>query len=266
MKEPEISLLMTNYNCGKYIESAIESVINQTYENWELIIVDDKSTDDSLSIINRFLSDKRIKLISRNKNIGYAGSLIDAIKKSKSKIIGIIDSDDALEENAIKVILEEYIKNPNIGLIYSNMWVCDSDLNTIEKSKWVGQVEKGKTNLHRPKVSHFKTFKISVYNKTEGFDINMKKAVDKDIIYKLEEVTKIKYVDKAIYYYRSHDEGISQGKNLAEAKKYSLLAKYKAYIRRKKNGFKNISADEALEIWHKIKESFNNHSYELPID
>jgi len=58
---PKISILMANYNNDKYISEAIESVVNQTYQNWELIIIDDSSTDSSVKLINKFLNNKKIK-------------------------------------------------------------------------------------------------------------------------------------------------------------------------------------------------------------
>ena len=71
------SILMATYNNANYIETAIKSVINQTYLNWELIIVNDASTDNSIKIIEPFLKDKRIQLIilSKNQGVGYGTAI-----------------------------------------------------------------------------------------------------------------------------------------------------------------------------------------------
>ena len=84
----EFSLIMANYNNDKYIAEAINSVLNQTFKDWELIIVDDCSTDNSLSVIESFLSDKRIKLIKHEQNKGYISALKTGIANISSEYFG----------------------------------------------------------------------------------------------------------------------------------------------------------------------------------
>ena len=67
-----VSVIMPNYNCAKFLSKSIESVLNQTYTNFELIIVDDASTDNSLSVANEYANDNRVKIISANTNGGAA--------------------------------------------------------------------------------------------------------------------------------------------------------------------------------------------------
>src|SRR6476660_3851268 len=93
---PRFTLLMANYNKGAYIDEAIRSVLNQTFTAWELIIIDDASTDDSLERIEKYLGDPRISLYSSTRNKGYTRTLIYGLTKVRSAIIGILDSDDAL--------------------------------------------------------------------------------------------------------------------------------------------------------------------------
>ncbi|KKM93661.1 hypothetical protein LCGC14_1206190 [marine sediment metagenome] len=112
------SLLMANYNNAKYIKEAINSVISQTYSNWELIIVDDCSTDNSIQVITPFLRNKKIKLIKTKKNLGYCGALKTAIYHALNNIIGIIDSDDKLHNQAIEKISEAYIYSRPISFVY----------------------------------------------------------------------------------------------------------------------------------------------------
>lgn len=91
--EPLVSVVMPAYNGEKYIKEAIDSVLNQTYCNFELIIVEDKSTDNTLSIIQEFKSSK-IKVYLNNENRGIAYSTNRAISKSKGKYIALLDDDD----------------------------------------------------------------------------------------------------------------------------------------------------------------------------
>ncbi len=238
------SILMANYNNANFIEEAIQSFISQTYPHWKLIIVDDASTDNSIEKIKPYLKDNRIKLIIHKKNLGYGGALKTAADNALNIVLAIFDSDDKLHESAFEVIAKAYKYNPEYGFIYSTYWVCDFNLKNPQITKWVGLIEPNKTNLHKIKVSHFKTFRRDVYRKTKGFDQNQKSAVDKDIIFKLEEVSKLKFIDKPLYYYRSHEQGISQGKNQFKAKVYHYIAKLKAYKRRLNTNIPNLTKKE----------------------
>jgi len=246
------SILMANYNNGKYIEEAIRSVINQSYPNWELIIVDDLSTDNSIEMINSFLGEKRIKLIQHEHNLGYGGSLKTAISHASNTIIGILDSDDKLHETALEVMLRAYQNSPDCGFVYSKMWRCDSQLKNCGIVGWIGPSTPKKTNIFKIRISHFKTFLRDAYIKTSGFDPNQKKAVDKDIIFKLEEVTELKYVDIPLYYYRWHGGGISQEKSHYEAEFYHYLAKLKAYYRRKNSTIPNFTQKQIKFEYYRI--------------
>jgi glycosyltransferase involved in cell wall biosynthesis/predicted SAM-dependent methyltransferase len=208
--KPKFSILMANFNNGKLIAQAVASVLNQTLKDWELIIIDDCSTDDSVDVINRFLTDGRIRLIRHDTNKGYVAVLKTAIAAVKSELFGILDSDDCLAAHAVETMYRHHILSPDCGFIYSQFIHCDENL----RSKQLGfcrAIPAGKTTLDMQAVSHFKTFKLRDYLKTSGFDESMRYAEDKDIIYKMEEVTQLKFVDDCLYLYRdlphsqSHD-------------------------------------------------------------
>ena len=90
-----ISVIMSVYNDSKYLKDSIDSILNQTFKEFELIIVDDCSTDNSLEIIKEYaLKDNRVKIIENNKNLGLAVSLNKAWKEAKYDYIARIDGDD----------------------------------------------------------------------------------------------------------------------------------------------------------------------------
>lgn len=212
----KFSILMANYNAGKYIKAAIKSVFNQTYKDWELVVVDDKSTDDSVKTIRGLLDDSRIKLIIREENGGYGKTLQTAIEHITGEICGILDSDDVLRDDALEIMVKNHLEHPECGLIYSQFMKCDSDLKKIKRGDCT-VIPPGITWLdamlsrRRPKlrVSHFKTFRKSDYDRTDGFH-DLRRTVDKDIVLKLEEVTKLLFVDEVLYYYRVHSQCISR--------------------------------------------------------
>jgi len=230
--QPEFSIITANYNNGKYISQAIESVLNQTFENWELIIVEDCSTDNSLEVINRFLNDSRIKLIRHEKNRGYTAALKTGIANVRSEYFGILDADDCLLPQAVETMYEQHIKFPECGLIYSQFEFCDENLAPT-KTGFCDEIAVGNTTLDANVVSHFKTFKIRDYLKTEGYDENILYAEDIDVTYKMEEVTRLKFVDRCLYLYRELPNSIGHSKDKINVAIMSRVrARINALIRR----------------------------------
>jgi len=208
--KPNFSIIMANYNNENYIAEAIESVLNQTFRNWEIIIIEDYSTDNSLQIIKRYLNDRRIRLIQHDQNRGYVAALKTGIENVRSEYFGILDSDDCLTSSAIETMYSYHVRFPDCGLIYSQFVFCHEDL-TPRKIGFCAEIPADKTNLDADVVSHFKTFKLRDYLKTSGYDEDILYSEDRDICYKMEEVAKLKFVDQCLYLYRellnsqSHD-------------------------------------------------------------
>ena len=96
-----VSIITPSYNSAKFIKQCIESVIAQTYTNWEMLIVDDYSSDNSLQILKKY-NDKRIQLIELDKNVGASESRNVAIRKAKGKYIAFLDSDDLWEPQKLE--------------------------------------------------------------------------------------------------------------------------------------------------------------------
>ena len=93
------SIIVTNFNYSKFLRRCLRSCLGQTIgENFEVILVDDKSTDNSIAIANEFKNLKNFKLISNNKNIGVARSANKAIKMSKGKYFVRVDADDFISK------------------------------------------------------------------------------------------------------------------------------------------------------------------------
>ena len=103
MNNQLVSVIMSVYNNEDTVKSAIESILNQSYKNIELIITDDSSTDTSLSIINNYLDKKNVKLIENRENIGLTKSLNAMIKVSAGKFIARQDADDISLDKRIEV-------------------------------------------------------------------------------------------------------------------------------------------------------------------
>ena len=99
----KVSVITPMYNCEKFISETIESVLNQTYTNWEMIIIDDCSTDKSKQIVKQYIErDKRIRLIALNENSGAAVARNKGIEVSSGRFIAFLDGDDLWESNKLE--------------------------------------------------------------------------------------------------------------------------------------------------------------------
>jgi teichuronic acid biosynthesis glycosyltransferase TuaG len=110
-KEPKVSIILPNYNSSKTIKKTISSVVNQSYKNWELIIVDDNSDELTKNILLKYRNKKKIKIYFSYKNKGTASCRNLAIKKSKSNYLAFIDSDDLWKKNKLKIQINFMEKN-----------------------------------------------------------------------------------------------------------------------------------------------------------
>ena len=112
-----VSVLMTSYNREKYIAEAIESVLASTLSNFELIIVDDCSTDNTVNIINRYLiTDNRIKFYRNKKNLGQFANRNKAAKYAIGDFLKYVDSDDIIYPHTLQVMVESMLRYPDAGL------------------------------------------------------------------------------------------------------------------------------------------------------
>lgn len=116
----KISVVMGNYNCAAYIEEAINSLIAQTYKDWELIIVDDCSTDNSIEIIEKY-RDSRIRLICSDSNQGLAVSLNKAISVADGNLIARLDPDDISYPDRFQKQVDFLLQKKEISVCGSNM-------------------------------------------------------------------------------------------------------------------------------------------------
>lgn len=230
---PLFSVLIANYNNGKYLMDAVESVKAQTYPNWEIILVDDGSTDNAEEVYTKLSSEERIHIFRNGENKGCGYTKRKCVELAHGEICGFLDADDTLTKDALEVMVGAHINNPEVSLTYSLFNETDQNLNFIRLSTLQRPVCENETLLDTQVVSHFVTFKKACYNKTKGINPFFKCAVDHDLYYKLEEVGDLLFVDKVLYNYRTNTgNNISLDKNAEKAFFGHLLAKVDACRRR----------------------------------
>ena len=235
--EPAISILIANYNNGHYFREAFDSLLQQTCEDWEAVVIDDCSTDNSREIIKCLIgNDPRFRYYENPANIGYQKTILRAIALSKAAVFGRLDPDDTLTPKAVESSLAAHRKNPQAGLVYSDLNQCDSDLRiiSVHRSQAVPDLDEKYLNL-QGEIAPFCTFKKSIYERTSGIDAYLRCAEDKDIYMKMCETAPAVYVPQVLYNYRHHDGGMSTTGNEFRAFFWHWTALVKMMDRRQVN-------------------------------
>jgi glycosyltransferase involved in cell wall biosynthesis len=131
----QISVIMPVYNAEKYLKQAIESILNQTYQHFEFIIINDGSNDNSKNIINSF-NDERIRIFNNDENIGIVETLNKGIKLSIGKYIARMDADDISLPDRLEKQIFFMEKNQEVGLCSGNVISIDKNGDIISKEWW----------------------------------------------------------------------------------------------------------------------------------
>ena len=250
---PLFSILIAQYNNKKYLQDAINSVMTQTYTNWEIILVDDASTDDSKELYKMYADNPRIKIFYNEENRGCGYTKKRCVELANGEICGFLDPDDLLAPKALEIMVNLHEQNEQASLIYSNFIQTDENLKN-EKKVEPHPLKSDYLTSHSGYISHFATFKRSLYLKTGGIDAKFKRAIDQDLYYKLEEVGAVIYENSYLYIYRIHSGGISVNKNELAAFSWKLVAIMDACERRNINFEKVVSS----ELYHTFIYSYKN--------
>lgn len=210
--EALVSIITPNYNCEKFIKKTVESVLNQTYKNWELLIIDDCSEDKSREIIQEFIKkESRIKLIKMDNNSGAALCRNKGIELAKGKYIAFLDSDDIWTNLKLEKQIDFMEKN-NVDFTYSQYTHIDESGNSL---KIKARIPKKIT--YRKMLFHCYTGCLTVvYNQDNLGKIygpNISKSNDYGLFLQvLKKVKKARGIKENLAYYRIRKNSLSRNK------------------------------------------------------
>ena len=216
---PLVSVVIPCYNHENFIKEAIVSIVNQTYQNIELIIIDDGSKDGSVDVIKQMLSaceERFVRFEFRHRaNKGLSATLNEGISWCNGEFISFCSSDDALHVDKIKYQIDYFDKNHNSDFCYTGTYIFDDNSNILDKQTEL--INKSLPNkvefediftfkVHFPVTGMYRTkFMVSILG---GFDEKLS-AEDYDINLRIIENTEVGFIDKKLYFYRS-PEAIGQ--------------------------------------------------------
>jgi len=211
-KNPKVSVLMSAYNSEKYISEAIESILNQTFKDFEFIIINDGSTDNTLKIIREYAKrDNRVKLINLRKNVGLIAALNKGLKVCKGIYIARMDSDDiSVAERFAKQI--EYMKqHPECGVLGGLHIKFEEGGTCTVIKRYQPKIKMLDLLLHGNLVSHPTVLlkKEILMNHNIKYDSNYPYAEDFAFWVECLKYTEIHNLQEVLLKYRWHDSNVS---------------------------------------------------------
>jgi glycosyltransferase involved in cell wall biosynthesis len=210
----KISVLMTVYNAEKFIAEAIRSIINQSYKNWNLFIVDDKSNDRSIEIIKKKFKNKKIKLIKLNKHIGRTNALIVGLKKCTGEFTAIMDADDISHTDRFKNQIKFLCDNNEVKMVGSWIYKIDEYSKKFGTLKPLTDRKKLSSDLlFLNTLSHSSLmFDTKLAKKFKGYPAQLKYAQDYGLILKFLSNTKLAVISKFLIYNRFQKKSMTYTK------------------------------------------------------
>jgi glycosyltransferase involved in cell wall biosynthesis len=185
MQRPSISVIIPTYNAAKYLNAAVKSVLNQTFKDFELLIIDDGSTDNTMEVA-KAIDDRRIQYFYQS-NQGKSQARNNGIYKSKGRFISFLDADDFYYKTKLKYLLDFLNSNPQVGCVAGGVHrISDNGQLISEKKHQDNKLITIKDLLFGNSINVCSTLIRSEYvKKIKGFDVCLKRGEDWDFHYRL---------------------------------------------------------------------------------
>ena len=207
---PKITVYIPAYNCESFIEEAVESALNQTFTDLEVVICNDGSTDGTGKLIDQLYGSNPRVVIIHQENGGISSASNTAIRSGRGEYILQLDSDDVLLPKAAESLVQVFEENKtDIGFVYGDSYLIDSNGADLGPAySWSIYSRKRLENgmmIHHPRM-----FRRRDFNRTKGFDETISNAVDFDFFLQLSELTTGHHLQVPLYLYRQHTQNTSK--------------------------------------------------------
>ena len=235
MPTPEISVLMPVYNAERYVAEAVESILSQTFRDFEFLIIDDGSTDRSLEILRKYQKrDSRICLSSRA-NTGIVGALNEMLAIARGEFVARMDADDIAMPERFEVQFNAFeVRADMVALGTAVRFVDPGGRCLLEPAAKLGhtQIDDAILNGETHALVHPSLMcRTSALREIGGYDSSLAPAEDIDVYLRLAEVGQIANISRVLLHYRLHEQSVSVTKG-AESAENQVRAREAAYRRR----------------------------------
>ena len=219
-KNPTLSVTILNYNYAHFLPECLNSILAQDYTDFEIILINDKSTDNSLDVIQPYLSDTRIRLINHEVNKGYVYSLVEGMNESRGTYLSVISADDyALDHHAFSLAIQKMDKDSTTAFCYSawHQVEANGDVAHTRRSADHDYIASGVDEFRRlilasPILHSGTIIRTTAYHAVGGYRTDNRYSVDTNIWLALCSVGKIAYINTPLYAYRAHNTNLSNSK------------------------------------------------------
>ncbi len=209
-----VSIVIPAYNAATYLPEVIQSVIDQSYRNWELLVIDDGSKDNTAEVVNEFCKrDKRVRLISKeNGGVSVARNL--GAQLANGELVAFLDSDDLWLEDKLLTHVNYMSSHPQVGVSFSRVELIESDGKTTNKltDNITDTIQPQDLFYSNPTVTTSNlVIRKSVFEDLHGFDESMQYNEDIDLLFRLaiQNHWHIEGIDQVLVQYRLHTSGLS---------------------------------------------------------
>lgn len=292
---PKVTVIIPNFNHGRFLEKRIQSVLNQTYQDFEVIYIDDASTDDSNEIFSKFEGDKRIRTVYNTNNSGIPFRQWNkGVRMAKGEYIWMAESDDYADERFLEQLVERLDKSPTVGLAYCQSWRIDEFDNIIGSwEEWTADLDQKRwkrdyVNNGRDECIRYQIMKNtipnasavlirrSIYEKVGYADESMKFGGDWLMWIKMLLISDIAFLAEPLNYFRRHPETVMKRTVLTgiEQEEAYRILRYVGSKLNIRNELLDKRCDTIMDKWvelafsrqGQIPWSYNRNIYEIARD
>lgn len=205
--KPIVSVYIVNFNYGQYLVKAIESVLNQTFSGYELLIIDNGSTDSSKEILKEYVENQKIRILCLEKtSIGQVCNL--ALDQTSGKYIVRLDADDYLHTNALEIMTRDLERKPESALIFPDYYIVDDEENIVELVR--RNDSQDAQVLDRPANGAGMIIRREHLEAVGGYDNDIDCQDGWDIWCKFRGRYNISHIDLPLFYYRKHSNNLTR--------------------------------------------------------
>ena len=220
---PLVTVYIANHNYGLYLEQAIRSVLRQTLSDFELILVDDGSTDNSREIIEPYASNEKIiTVFQHNKGLNVTNNI--ALRAARGRYIMRLDADDWLDEHALRILSDALERDPDVGLVFPDYYLVDQDGNILDlvRRDDLNQV----TLLDRPGHGACTMIRTQWLREAGGYDEAFRCQDGYDLWLRFVGRYGVRNVNLPLFYYRRHGKNLTQDENRLLETRARILAEH----------------------------------------
>lgn len=251
MRSPKISVVMPVYNTKKYLRQAIESILNQTFRDFEFIIVDDCSTDSSPEIIEEYAKkDKRIRALYNSQNLKVARARNRGIEAATGRYVAQMDSDDISLPNRLKKQFKFMEGHPEVAVSSGTVELIDQAGKAIGRVKYYLTDEEVRRHIFRlcPCSQSLCIMRRKAFNDIEGYDPDWVPTEDTELFLRLGRIGQFANLSDVMLQYRVHPDSLTNKYHL-EAKRQQFLLIKKAV---RNYGYKMSKLDKLIYLYQYI--------------